>query len=152
MPSAKAKPTTIDEYLAGVSGDQRAVLENVRQTIRAVAPKAEECISYGLAAFRLNGRPFFAFAAWPNHCALYPMSSRTLKAFRDELDGFETSKGTIRFPANKPLPAALVRKLVKARIAENAGSVRPARASRQPLNSRASHSRKANLKGKRINR
>ena len=114
-----AKPTTIDEYLAALSADKRAALEKLRKAIRAAAPKAEECISYQLAAFRLDGRPLVAFGATANHCAFYPMSSSTVAAHRDELKGYETSKGTIRFLADKPLPAALVRKLVKARIAEN---------------------------------
>ena len=121
MRSVNTKPRTIDEYLAGVNAEQRAALEKLRQTIRAVAPKAEECISYGLAAFRLNGRPLVAFGATANHCAFYPMNSTTVEAFQEELEGFETSKGTIRFQADKPLPAALVRKLVKARIAETGG-------------------------------
>ena len=121
MSSTKSKPRTIDEYLAGVTADQRAALEKLRKTIRTVAPKAEECISYGLAAFRLNGRPLVAFGAWANHCAFYPMSSTTVKAFQDQLKDFGTSKGTIRFSANKPLPTALVKKLVKARIAASGG-------------------------------
>ena len=121
MSSTKTKPRTIDEYLAGVNADQRAALEKLRKTIRTVAPKAEECISYELAAFRLNGRPLVAFGAWANHCAFYPMSSATLKAFQDEIKGFETSKGTIRFSTDKPLPTALVKKLVKARIAASGG-------------------------------
>ena len=115
------KATTIDEYLAGLSDDKRAALEKLRKAIRAAAPKAEECISYGLAAFRLNGRPLVAFGASANHCAFYPMNSTAVKAFQEQLEGFETSKGTIRFQADNPLPAALVRKLVKARIAENDG-------------------------------
>src|SRR5215212_7898023 len=115
------KPTTIDEYLAGVSPDQRAALEKVRKAIRAAAPKAEEGISYGLAAFRLEGKPLVAFGASASHCAFYPMSSTTVAAHADDLAGYDTSKGTIRFAADKPLPAALVRKLVKARIAENEG-------------------------------
>jgi uncharacterized protein YdhG (YjbR/CyaY superfamily) len=121
MSSTKTKPRTIDEYLAGVNADQRAALEKLRKTIRTVAPKAEECISYGLAAFRLNGRPLVAFGAWANHCAFYPMSSATVKAFQDQLKGFGTSKGTIRFATDKPLPMALVKKLVKARIAASGG-------------------------------
>jgi uncharacterized protein YdhG (YjbR/CyaY superfamily) len=116
-----AKPNTIDEYLAALSGDQRAALKKLRAAIRSVAPKAEECISYQLAAFRLDGRPLVAMGATPNHCAFYLMSSSTVEAHEDELRGYDTSKGTIRFPASKPLPAALVRKLVQARIAENAG-------------------------------
>jgi uncharacterized protein YdhG (YjbR/CyaY superfamily) len=116
----KTNPNTIDEILAGVSAEQRAVLQKLRRTIHAAAPGAEECISYGLPAFRLNGRPLVAFGARPNHCAFYPMSSTTVGMYRKELQDFETSKGTIRFTPDKPLPAALVKKLVKARLAENA--------------------------------
>jgi uncharacterized protein YdhG (YjbR/CyaY superfamily) len=115
-----SKPRTIDEYLAAVSDDQRAALEKLRKTIKSAAPKAEECISYQLAAFRLHGRPLVAFGATATHCAFYPMSGSTVAAHKDELEGYQTSKGTIRFQASKPLPAALVKKLVKARIAEMA--------------------------------
>jgi uncharacterized protein YdhG (YjbR/CyaY superfamily) len=120
-PAIAAKPKTIDGYLAALTEDKRAALEKLRRTIHAAVPKAEECISYGLAAFRLNGRPLVAFGATANHCAFFPMSSSTVAAHQDELKGFDTSKGTIRFAADKPLPVALVRKLVKARIAENEG-------------------------------
>src|SRR5438128_10721497 len=113
-----AKPKTIDEYLAALSADKRAALEKLRKTIRAAAPQAEECISYQMAAFRQNGM-LVGFGATKNHCAFYLMSSGTVEAFKDELKGYDTSKGTIRFQADRPLPAALVRKLVKARIAEN---------------------------------
>jgi uncharacterized protein YdhG (YjbR/CyaY superfamily) len=119
MPPAKTKPRTVDDYLDGLSVEQRVVLGKIRKSIRAAAPKAEECISYGLAAFRLDGRLLVAFGATANHCAFYPMSSRTVEAFRDQLADFETSKGTIRFSTGKPLPVALVKKLVKSRIAEN---------------------------------
>ncbi len=115
-----SKPRTIDEYLAAVSDDQRAALEKLRKTIKSAAPKAEECISYQLAAFRLHGKPLVAFGATATHCAFYPMSGSTVAAHKDELEGYQTSKGTIRFQASKPLPAALVKKLVKARIAEMA--------------------------------
>jgi uncharacterized protein YdhG (YjbR/CyaY superfamily) len=114
-------PKTIDEYLAPLSDDKRAALEKLRKTIRALAPNAQECISYQLAAFRLDGRPLVAFGATANHCAFYPMSSTTVQAHKDDLKDYDISKGTIRFQADKPLPVALVRKLVKARIAENAG-------------------------------
>ena len=112
------KPKTIDEYLAALSADQRAALERLRRTIRAAAPEAEECIGYRLPAFRQDGM-LVAFGATPNHCAFYLMSSSTVEAHRGELQGYDTSKGTIRFQADNPLPVALVRKLVKARIAEN---------------------------------
>ena len=113
-----AKPRTIDDYLAALSDDKRAALEKLRKTIRAVAPNAEECISYQLPAFRLNGM-LVAFGATVNHCAFYLMSSSMVETHKHELKDYETSKGTIRFQVDKPLPAALVRKLVKARIAEN---------------------------------
>ncbi len=112
------KPKTIDEYLAALSDDKRAALEKLRKAIQAAAPKAEECISYQLPAFRQN-RMLVAFGATAKHCAFYLMSSSIVEAHTDELTGYDTSKGTIRFQADKPLPAALVRKLVKARIAEN---------------------------------
>ena len=114
------KPNTIDEYLAALSEDKRAALEELRKAIRAAAPKAEECISYQLAAFRQDGM-LVAFGATANHCAFYLMSGSTVAAHEDDLKGYDTSKGTIRFRPDKPLPASLVRKLVKARIAENGG-------------------------------
>ena len=112
------RPETVGEYLAALSDDKRAALQKLRKTIRAAAPKAEECISYGIAAYRLNGM-LVGFGATGKHCAFYLMSSSTVAAHKDELSGYDTSKGTIRFQADNPLPAALVRKLVKARIAEN---------------------------------
>src|SRR5438128_5153236 len=126
-----AKPKTIDEYLAALSADKRAALEKLRKTIRAAAPKAEECISYQLAAFRQNGM-LVAFGATANHCAFYPMSSSTVAAHKDELKNYDTSKGTIRFQADQPLPVALVRKLVRARIAENVGRQGKAKQPRVP--------------------
>ena len=119
MALAKQKPRTIDDYLAGVSADQRIALEKLRKTIRAVAPKIEECISYGIPGFRLNGRSLVFFGAWANHCSFYPGNSTTLKKFRGDPKGFQITKGTIRFSSDNPLPLALVKKLVKARIAEN---------------------------------
>jgi uncharacterized protein YdhG (YjbR/CyaY superfamily) len=112
--------TAIDEYLAGLPDDTRAALERLRKIIHAVAPRAEECISYGLPAFRLDGKPLVAFGASRNHCALYPMSGAAVGAHESELKDYSTSKGTVRFQPDKPLPAALVRKLVKYRMAENA--------------------------------
>jgi uncharacterized protein YdhG (YjbR/CyaY superfamily) len=116
---AKRPTRTIDEYLAALSGDQRAALEKLRKAIRSAAPEAEECISYQLPAFRL-GLMLVGFGATDNHCAFYLMSSSTVAAHRRELEGYDTSAGTIRFDPAKPLPESLVRKLVKARIAENA--------------------------------
>jgi uncharacterized protein YdhG (YjbR/CyaY superfamily) len=115
-PKTHGRTRTVDDYLAGLSDDKRAALEKLRRTIRAAAPKAEECISYQLPAFRLNGM-LVAFGATANHCAFYAMSSSTLAALKDDLKGYDTSKGTIRFQSDQPLPAALVRKVVKARFA-----------------------------------
>lgn len=116
---ARQSVKTIDEYLARVpDDDKRAALEKLRKTIRAAAPTAEECISYQIPAFRLNGL-LVAFAAATKHCSFFPASGRLIAAYKRDLKGYDTSKGTIRFQPNRPLPAALVRKLVKARIAEN---------------------------------
>ena len=110
---------TIDDYLAGLSADQREALQALRRTIRAVAPAAEECISYGIPAFKLDGM-LVGFAAHANHCALYAWNATTIADFADELRAFDTSKGTIRFTPDKPLPEALVRHLVEAKIVKNA--------------------------------
>jgi len=115
-PAKANKPKTHDDYLAAVTEDKRAALQKLRKAIKRVAPKAEECISYQLPAFRLNGRFLVAYGAATNHCAFYPGS--TIKALKNELKDYDTSKGTIRFPASTPLPAALVRKLVRLRIEE----------------------------------
>ena len=115
-----AKPQTIDEYLAPLSNEKRAALEKLRRAIKSAAPKAEECISYQIPAFRQN-RMLVGFGATAKHCAFYLMSASTVEAHKDELKEYDTSKSTIRFQADNPLPAALVRKLVKARIAENGG-------------------------------
>jgi uncharacterized protein YdhG (YjbR/CyaY superfamily) len=115
-PAKADTPKTPDDYLAAVSDDKRAALETLRKTIKAAAPKAEECISYQLPAFRLNGKLLVAYGAAANHCAFYP--GTVLHALKSELKDYDTSKGTIRFPANRPLPPALVRKLVKLRIAK----------------------------------
>src|SRR5262245_25989645 len=111
----------VDEYLASIPAVMRGALQKIRAAIRAGAPGAEEGFSYGLPAFRLDGRPLVCYGASTNHCSFYPMSPAVIRAHADELKKYETSKGTIRFPPEKPLPAALVRKLVKARIAELRG-------------------------------
>lgn len=118
-PKTKPKANTIDEYLAAVSDDKRAALEKLRKTIKAAVPKAEECINYGVAAFLLNGKVLVGFGAGANHCTFFPMNGHTVHDHKDDLKDFVTSKGAIRFQPDKPLPAALVRKLIRARIAEN---------------------------------
>ncbi|HVD94564.1 MAG TPA: DUF1801 domain-containing protein [Candidatus Limnocylindria bacterium] len=121
MVSTKRKPRTVDEYLRRVQPDQRTALEDLRQAIHAAAPGAEECISYGLPAFRLNGRSLVFLGAWSTHCAFYPGSSTTLKKLQKDLKRFQTSKGTIWFSPDKPLPKTLVKKLVQARMANIRG-------------------------------
>jgi uncharacterized protein YdhG (YjbR/CyaY superfamily) len=111
----------MDGYLASVPADQRAALEKLRKDIRTAAPQAEEGVSYGLPAFRLDGRPLACFAAARNHCSLYPMSGTVMRTLAADLARYETSKGTIRFAAAKPLPSTLVRKIVKTRMAELQG-------------------------------
>jgi len=110
-------PATIDEYLETVSDDHRAALEKLRKQIRAAAPKAEECISYQVPTFRQNGN-LLSFGAWKDHCSFFP-GAAAIERHKDELKNFKLSKGTIRFQPDKPIPAALVRKIVKERIAEN---------------------------------
>jgi uncharacterized protein YdhG (YjbR/CyaY superfamily) len=108
---------TSDEYLEGVASEQRAALETLRGQINAAAPGAEECISYGQPAFR-RGRVICGFGATKKHCAFYMFNNDSLASFAKDLEGFDISKGTIRFQPSKPLPATLVKKLVKARLAE----------------------------------
>jgi uncharacterized protein YdhG (YjbR/CyaY superfamily) len=115
-----ARPDSIDAYLAGLNAAQRAALQKLRKTIRAAAPRAEECISYSLPAFRLDGRVLVCFGASINHCSFFPGSGTAVATHADLLKRYDTSKGTIRFPPEEPLPAGLVRTIVKARIAENA--------------------------------
>jgi len=110
-------PKNIDEYLAGVPEPARSTLKQVRAVIRSAVPaEATECISYRMPAFKHKGVLVW-FAAFSKHCSLFPTAA-VIEAFKKELQGFSTSKGTIQFPTDKPLPAALLRKLVKARIAE----------------------------------
>jgi uncharacterized protein YdhG (YjbR/CyaY superfamily) len=109
----------VDKYLEGVPEPARTTLSKVRAMIRSVVPpEATETISYGMPAFKYKG-PLVAYAAFTDHCSLFPMNSSLIKAYQDELRHFKTSKGTIQFAMDKPLSAALVKKLVKARIAEN---------------------------------
>jgi uncharacterized protein YdhG (YjbR/CyaY superfamily) len=112
------KPATIDDYLASVRPEQRAALKRLRKSIQASAPEAEECISYGLPAFRLDGRVLVYFGAAAKHCSFFPGSGTAVAAHAHLLKGYDTSKGTIRFQPSNPIPAALIRVLVKARIDE----------------------------------
>ena len=119
----KSAPTSVDSYLAEVPLEARATLEQLRQTIKAVVPRAVEVISYQIPTFKLDGRMLVSYAAFKDHCSFFP-GAAPIKAHQDELKSYQTSKGTIRFPTSKPLPATLVRKLVKTRIKENEARAR----------------------------
>jgi uncharacterized protein YdhG (YjbR/CyaY superfamily) len=107
---------SVDEYLANVPAEMRSTLDELRTTIKAVAPEASESISYGMVGYKYRGQPLIYFGAWKRHCAIYGFS---VSALPDELSGYEESgKGTIRFTPQKPLPAAVVEKLLRARMAE----------------------------------
>lgn len=114
MPS---KPTTIDEYLAELPKDRRAILEDLRATIKSAAPNAAEVISYGIPAFRVEGEVVGGFAAFRNHYSYFPFSGAVVDQFADDLTDYDTAKGTIHFTAQHPLPADLVRRMVEAHIA-----------------------------------
>ncbi|MBI1903792.1 MAG: DUF1801 domain-containing protein [Planctomycetia bacterium] len=115
--------TNVDDYLAAVPIRARAALEKLRQTIRAAAPKATEVISYQVPIFKLDGG-LVGFAAFENHCSFFVMSPAVMKAHQDDLKPYSTAAGTVHFAPDRPLPAALVKKLVKARIKENEARVK----------------------------
>ncbi len=115
-----AAPTSVEEYLAALPEASRAALEKLRKTIKAAAPEATETISYQMPAFKDRGRSLVYYAAFKDHYSLYPASKAVLEALGDELKPYFTGKGTIRFFPDEPLPAALVKKIVRVRIEENA--------------------------------
>src|SRR6266568_8477107 len=115
---ANGAPKNVDEYLAGIPEPARSTLSKIRMAIRsAVPPEATETISYRMPAFKYKGVLVW-FAAFSNHCSLFPTAS-VVEAFKSELKGFSISKGTIHFPTDKPLPAALVNKMMGVRVAQN---------------------------------
>jgi uncharacterized protein YdhG (YjbR/CyaY superfamily) len=114
----KAPPESIDDYLATVTGSKRAALEKLRRTIRAVVPKAEECVSYRMPAFRLGGEVVAGFCARAKGCSYYPFSGRTLRTLAKDVAAYDQTKSALHFDPEVGLPTALVRKLLEARIAE----------------------------------
>jgi uncharacterized protein YdhG (YjbR/CyaY superfamily) len=117
-----ATPKSVDDYLAAVPKEQRQALEKLRSQIRAAAPDATEAISYQMPAFKQDGRFLVSYAAFRDHLSLFPASYAVMELFGDELKPFFSGKGTLRFTAEKPIPAALVKKIVKARLREVAAA------------------------------
>jgi uncharacterized protein YdhG (YjbR/CyaY superfamily) len=117
--AAATQATDVDDFLAAVPADKRAALLKLRKTIKAAAPKAVELINYGVPMFRLDGKNLVSYAAGANHCSFYVQSPAVMDTFAVELKDYKQGKGSIQFAPDKPIPAALVTKLVKARIAEN---------------------------------
>ncbi|HUD72621.1 MAG TPA: DUF1801 domain-containing protein [Dongiaceae bacterium] len=114
------KARSIDAYLATLDDVKRAALEKLRRDIRAAARGAEECIAYGVPTFKLGGRMLVSFGAAAKHCSFYPGAAPIARC-KSALKAYSLSKGTVRVPADKPLPTALVRRLVRVRMAERAG-------------------------------
>ena len=111
-------PKTVAEYLAAVPKESRTALNKLRKVIKSVVPRADEVLWYRMPAFKLD-KMLVSYAAFSHHCSLFPLSAAVLAAHKNDLKGYETSKGTIRFSPDKPLPVSLVKKIVKARIIEN---------------------------------
>ena len=131
MSSVSPKPTTIDEYLARVPADRRAALEKLRKVIRSIVPGAEECISYAIPAFRYDGRVIAGFAATAKGCSYFPFSGTTLGTLATEIDRYDQTKSALHFDPQKPLPASLVRRLLRARMSEPGKTARATRARRK---------------------
>lgn len=117
---AKTKFTSVDEYISSFPEDVQPILRRVRSTIRKALPGAEEVISYQIPAYRLHGSRVLYFAGWKRHYSLYPASAELIEAFKDDLEPYEVSKGTIRFPISQPVPVKLIGRIARFRADEAA--------------------------------
>jgi uncharacterized protein YdhG (YjbR/CyaY superfamily) len=124
MKATPSRSAEVDAFLAGLPEGMRGALEDLRRTIATAAPDAVEGIGYGVPAFKYRGRPLVSFGAGKDHCSFYVQSPAVMDAHHDELAAYDTAKGTVRFAPDKPLPAGLVRKLVKARMDETDAAAR----------------------------
>lgn len=112
------KPINVDAYIASFPKETQQLLKQVRAAIKEVAPKAEELISYAMPAYKLNGRPLVYFAGYEHHIGFYPTAAG-IESFKKELSGYKNAKGSVQFPIDKPMPVALIKKIVKYKVAEN---------------------------------
>lgn len=118
MPSTDEMPDAVAKYFERQPDAQRAMLHEMRDLILSIAPEAEQVMTYGVPAFRLNG-PLVAIAAFKSHCGLYPLNETTLESLKDDLAGYSITKGTVRFPLEQPLPVDIITLIVETRVAEN---------------------------------
>lgn len=128
---AKALPKTIDAYIAAQPEAVRPVLERLRTILRKALPDAEESISYGIPTFKIGGRAVIFFAGWKGHVSLYPATSRVASELADEIAPYKVSKGTLKFPLGKPIPARLVTRIAKLRAEETRDAIK-AKAAKRP--------------------
>lgn len=109
---------SVDEYLSSIPDDARMVLESLRTLIKSIVPDVTETISYGMPTFKYKGKAFAGFAAFKEHCSYFPMSGSVVEKLKGDLKSYTTTRGTVHFPIDKPLPATLVKKLIKTRLSE----------------------------------
>ena len=114
----RAAPKNVADYIAGFPKPVQTVLKRMRRIIRAAVPAAEETISYQIPTYKLHGKPVIYFAAFTSHYSVYPSNTRLVAALREQLAGYEMSKGTIRFPLSEPVPAKLIERIAKFRAKE----------------------------------
>lgn len=131
---------TVEDYLSQFPQQQRATLEKIRRAIKDAAPAAEETISYGMPAYKLHGVLVY-FGGFRNHFSFFPASYSVIKEFQEELKAYRTSKGTIQFPIDKPIPSSLIKKMVRARISENEARLK-AKAAKRKAGKANSHQHK----------